>query len=158
MLTVKPFRQSPAHCGPACLKMVLDYFGLEKSEAELAKLCRTSMKTGTKSDAILAAAKQLGFDGFLRDGATLADIRTFVHKKKVPVMVNWFSTDYGHYSVVVDIDAKHISLQDPELNDIRVMDLKIFQQVWFDYFGMGYPRDNNDFVVRRMIVIEPKKH
>jgi len=36
MLKVKPFRQTVGYCGPATLKMVLDYWGVNKTEKELA--------------------------------------------------------------------------------------------------------------------------
>lgn len=153
MLPIKPFRQTPAHCGPAALKMVLDYFGVEKSEADLAKMCGASARAGTSAEGIVAAAKKLGFKGSFKNLASVADIRRYVQKKKIPVIVDWFSTDDGHYSVVADIDDKSITLQDPELGGPRVLDLEIFRRVWFDFAG-DYPRRQKDFVIRRMIVIE----
>lgn len=63
MLDVKPFRQSLNLCGPAALKMVLDFYGLEKSEEELARLTRASLEHGTSGENLIAAARQLGFGG-----------------------------------------------------------------------------------------------
>ena len=40
MLNVKPYREKPEYCGPASLKMVLGYYGIEKTEDELANLAR----------------------------------------------------------------------------------------------------------------------
>lgn len=42
MLKVKPFQETlhSDMCGPASLKIVLDYYGINKTEKELAKIAR----------------------------------------------------------------------------------------------------------------------
>lgn len=44
-------------CGPASLKIVLDYYGIDKSEAELAKLCGVTKKLGTDDKKMAGVAK-----------------------------------------------------------------------------------------------------
>lgn len=151
MLQLKPFRQTSGFCGPASLKIVLSYYGVEKSEKELVKLTGCTKTGGTTADAILAAAKKLGFTGFCKDFSTIAALRQLL-KKGVPVIVDWFSADEGHYSVAVGVDAKSVYLQDPELGGIRKMDVEDFKRVWFDFPGK-YIKSKQDVIVRRMIVI-----
>jgi uncharacterized protein len=155
MLTVKPFLQSTGHCGPAALKMVLGYYGVHKSEAALAKLSNTSRIRGVEGPALVRTAQRLGFTAFLKDCSTLADIRRYVVVKKIPVIVDWFSVDDGHYSVIVGINRKNIYLQDPEWSRRRAIDLKTFKRVWFD-FPRSYAHFPRDFILRRMIVMHPR--
>ena len=152
MLDIKPFRQSPAFCGPACLKMVLKYYGINKSEKELANLSGSRPAKGVGVEGLLKAAKALGFKGHVKDFSEIKDIKEYVIKKKNPLIVDWFSTDDGHYSVVVDIDDKNIYMQDPELGNLRTMDIETFKRVWFDFTG-DFLETKNDIIIRRMIAI-----
>lgn len=153
MLRVPKYTQSlEGYCGPACLRMILGYFGLHKSEADIGKLCGTSIAAGTPGEALVKGAKKLGFHGLIKDWADFADIGAYVKKKKVPVMVDWFSVDDGHYSVVVDITAKDITIIDPETGKIRSFSRTIFKRIWFDFRG-EYMTSKTKIYVRRMIAI-----
>ena len=152
MLNVKPFRQSSGFCGPASLKMVLGYYGIKKSEKELANLSGSTPGKGVGAEGLLKAAKALGFKAHVKDFSEIKDLKTYVLKKKIPVIVDWFSTHDGHYSVAVDIDRKNIYLQDPELGSIRTIDLQTFKRIWFDFTG-DFLTSKDDMIIRRMIVI-----
>lgn len=133
--------------------MILHYYGIEKSEQELTKLTACKPSRGTSAESIVIAAKKLGFEAFYQDFSELKDVRKFLDKK-VPVIVAWFSTDDGHYSIVTKIDKEKIYLQDPEIKKIRIMDLVTFKRVWFDFPG-DFLKTKENIVIRRMIVIEP---
>lgn len=152
MLKVKPFREKPGLCGPASLKMVLGYFGVRKSEQELARLCNCKEGSGTKAENILKIAKKFGLKGFIKDFSEISDIKKYVIGREIPIIVDWFSTEEGHYSVVVGIDKENIYLQDPELGHVRYMKIGTFKRIWFDFPG-DFLRSKNDIIVRRMIVI-----
>ncbi|MDO8486404.1 MAG: cysteine peptidase family C39 domain-containing protein [Candidatus Staskawiczbacteria bacterium] len=145
LLKVKPFRETfRGGCGPASLKIVLDYYGIKKSEKELFKMCRTSRELGTPIENIKKVAESLGFKIKIKNNSTFKDIEYWINKK-VPVIVDWFTrgrNDYkdsdiadGHYSVVVGLDNKFIYLQDPELGKIRKLKRDDFMIVWFDFKG-----------------------
>ena len=163
-LPVKPFQETlhQVMCGPATLKMVLDYWGTEKSEEELAKLCEVGLN-GTDAEHIKAAAEQLGYKATIKNLASLDDIGSWLDKK-VPVVVNWFTRgrfDYpdsavadGHYSVVVGLDDANIYLQDPEIGGLRTIPRDDFMRVWFDFIGETVTRWE-DMIVRQIIVIQP---
>lgn len=154
MLKIKPFKQKIAFCGPASLKMVLEYYGVKKTERELGVRAGCTTARGTPAKGLISAAREFGFRGTIKEFADLKDIRRYVIQKKIPVIVQWFSVDEGHYSVVVDIDKENIYLQDPEIGRMRSMRLDAFKRVWFDFPG-DFLRAKSDIVVRRMIVIEP---
>lgn len=151
MLNVKPFRQSAGFCGPACLKMVLEYYGIKKSEKELAELSKAKPHTGVSAEGLLKATKVLGLKGLAKDFSEIKDIKEHIDKK-IPVIVDWFSINDGHYSVVVDVDKNNIYLQDPELGRIQTINLDTFKRIWFDFRG-NYLTSKNDIIIRRMIVI-----
>ena len=154
-LDVKPFDQTKGYCGPASLKMVLRFFGDERTEKEIAKIAGSTRQDGTPGENLIVAARALGYDAVMKDEATIEDLVKCVNEDELPVIVNWFSTDDGHYSVVVGIDEekREIKLQDPEIRKMRTLPLDEFENVWFD-FDSDIP-ENNSFNVRRMIVIKP---
>ena len=152
MLKVKPFKQTTGFCGPASLRIVLDYFGIKKSEKELAKLSGCSKSKGVEAESLLKATAKLGLKGFIKDFSEIKDIRKYVLKKKMPVIVDWFSVDEGHYSVVAGIDNKNIYLQDPELGKVRKLKIHDFKRIWFDFSG-EFLRSKKDIIIRRLIVI-----
>mgnify|MGYP001566838770 CR=1 FL=1 len=156
MINISPVLQKPNLCGPACLKMVLRYYNLSAPRQHaLAKLCKTSIHTGTSGENILKAAKKLKLTGFIKDFAEYRELIRWVEKKRVPVIVDWFAEEDGHYSVVLKATPCKIYLQDPEIGHIRVMSRKDFVRVWFDFTG-DFITGKGDIRVRRMIVIQPK--
>jgi ABC-type bacteriocin/lantibiotic exporter with double-glycine peptidase domain len=132
---------------------VLEYFCITKSEEELAKLSKAHPHTGTRAKNIVLAAKKLGFKSFYKDSSSLKEIKKYLNKK-IPVIVDWFSHDDGHYSVVAGMDKKFIYLQDPEIGKINKIDLVTFQRVWFD-FESTMLNKKQDIFIRRLIVIQP---
>jgi len=161
MIKLKPFRETPGLCGPASLKMVMDYYGVSVSEAELARLSGALKEKGTSIKGLIKAAKHFGFKTFLKKNSSLKDLEYFVNKK-IPVIVDWFAEDDGHYSVIVDIDKKNVVLMDPALRKLliyirrRVFPRETFFRVWFDFPGK-FIKNPKDLVLRLMLVITPLK-
>jgi len=155
MIKLKPFRQTPGLCGPASLKMIFDYYGVSVSEKEIAKAAIASRKTGVSKEGLIKAAKHFGFKVFSKEKSNIGDLRRFI-RKGVPVIVDWFLEDDGHYSVAVDINQKEIILMDPSLGGLRKMPLEKFQRLWFDFPGK-FIKNHKDLVLRLMIVIILKR-
>lgn len=61
VLPVGTYRQAPGFCGPAGLKIYLNYLGKNLGEKYLARLCKTTAEKGTDPANIVAAARKLGF-------------------------------------------------------------------------------------------------
>jgi predicted double-glycine peptidase len=140
-------------CGPTSLRMILEHYGLKKSERELVKLTNCSIANGTTADDLVRAAKSLGFDASYSDNNTWENLYNEVHKNG-PVIVDWFSQISGHYSPVYDIYKNEIVLADPEYGFTREMKKNEFLPLWFD-FDVPYPKTRFDFFLRRMIVVRP---
>ena len=154
MLKLKPFRQTPGLCGPASLRMVLGYYGLSVSESKIAKIAGSSKEKGASVKGLIKAAKHFGFQVFSKENSSPADIKYFI-KKKIPVIVDWFLEDDGHYSVAVDIDKKNIILMDPSLGRKRRMPIEKFLRVWFDFPGK-FIKKPKDLVLRLILVVKKK--
>ena len=164
LLKLEPFQETlhASMCGPASLKIVLNYYGVDKSEEELAKLTNAT-EAGTDDTSIVRAAESLGFKAVIKNESSFRDIEEWL-EKKVPVIVNWFTRgrlDYsdsevadGHYSVVVGLDAEHIYLQDPETGGLRTLKREDFMKVWFDFSG-EYIRPD-ELIIRQLIAVYPE--
>lgn len=153
MIRLKQFRQTPDFCGPAALKMVFDYYGIEATEREIGKISGTTKKYGTSPESMEKTAAHFGFEAILKTKGTLNDLKHYLDRK-IPVIVNWFWEDDGHYSVVVGMDKKNIVMRDPSFWRIRKMPTGKFQKVWFDF--KGDERRPEGMVSQLMIVITPK--
>lgn len=163
LLNIKPFQETlnSSMCGPASLKMILSYYGVEKTERELARLCQTDSNIGTNAVSLKQVAESLGFNVEVKNQCTFDDIQQWINKK-VPVIINWFSkgrSDYdesvmadGHYSLVVGLDEQYIYLQDPEIGGLRKIARDDFLRVWFDFTG-SYIRTLDEMILRQIIAI-----
>lgn len=150
-------------CGPACLKIVCQYYGTTVTVRRLARLCRTSPVSGTTGRNLLRAAVSLGFQGRIVDRATLRTLARWL-RRRVPVIVDWMSPGdargrpprmaVGHYSVACGLTSTALVLEDPAIGGRRRIAPKEFVKVWFDFVHAS-PRKSDDLVIRRMIVVVP---
>lgn len=134
MRTIKlnPFKQSKGYCGPACLKMVLSVYNINKSEKELAKMTKCSRIKGCSEINLIDVSKKLGFNGYTKQNSNINEIKKLV-LKGIPVIVNWFSPEEaGHYSVVVGFYKDNILIADPHFGKIKKYKISWFEERWFD--------------------------
>jgi succinylglutamate desuccinylase len=157
MLKIDSFRQKPGYCGPASLKIVLGYLGVKITEKKLALISGCNPSCGIGADGLVGAAQKLGFSAHVKDFSDLEDIRKWVNRKKIPVIVDWFAFEGGHYSVVSGIDRENIYLEDPSLGHRRALKLSTFMRLWFD-FPSDYLKSKDELIIRRMIVIDRRTH
>jgi len=162
MLEIKPFQETlnAGMCGPASLKIVLGYYGIEKSERELVEMCGHDSELGVDDEGIKKVAKNLGFSVEIKNESSFEDIEEWLDKK-IPVIVNWFTRgrqDYsdsevadGHYSVVTGLNEDYIYIQDPEIGKIRKIKKDDFMKVWFDFKGEYIKPD--ELIIRQIIAI-----
>lgn len=162
-LQVKPFQETlhGGYCGPAVLKMILNYYGIEKTEQELAELAKTTKGLGTDDKAIKRVLEDFGLKVIIQNESSFEDIKQWLDKE-VPVIVDWFTrgrSDYaegevadGHYSVVVGLDDTYIHLQDPEIGGLRKIGRNDFMKVWFDFKG-EYITSWDDLIIRQLIAV-----
>jgi ABC-type bacteriocin/lantibiotic exporter with double-glycine peptidase domain len=159
------FKQSPAMCGPACLKIVASYFGIDIGEQRLIRACRsTSEISGTTGRNLVKAARGLGFHAEIIDNADFKTIEQWL-RGGIPVIVDWMSVSEdlhtrqrivgGHYSVVCGLSRSNIILEDPAIGRRRTIPRQRFFNVWFD-FKLVYPKVRDDLILRRLIAVAPR--
>lgn len=163
LLNVKPFQETLYHsyCGPATLKILFSYYGINKTEKELAKIAGWNKVLGIDDMGIKKAAEKLGFKVVVNNNSNFKDIQKWLDKE-IPVIVNWFTrgrNDYpesetadGHYSVAMGLDNKFIYLQDPEIGKMRKIKRYDFMRVWFD-FTEDKIESWDTMVIRQLIAI-----
>ncbi|TSC78555.1 MAG: putative fusion protein (N:peptidase-C:desuccinylase) [Parcubacteria group bacterium Gr01-1014_29] len=163
LLKVKPFQETlnKGYCGPAVLKMVLKYYGVNKTERELAKLTGTTKVGSTNDKAIAKVLHSCGLKAKIKNNSNFSDLKRYLNKG-IPAIVDWYTKgrkDYsdstvadGHYSVVVGLDKKFVYLQDPEIGKIRKLAKDDFLRVWFDYSG-EFLNSPKQMIIRQSIAV-----
>lgn len=73
----------------------------------------------------------------------------------MPVIVNWFSTNEGHYSVVVGVDDARVVLADPETGKRRSFDHETLMRVWFD-FPFPWIKKSSQLRIRYSLALLPR--
>ena len=115
MQKIQYFKQEkPWTCGPACMRMVLGFFGIKKSEAVLAKLLARVGEPGTPNRALVELAEKLKLDYVVQRNASLIDLKRVIADGFV-VVVGYFDQieHVGHFAVVKSLSKKKIVLLDP---------------------------------------------
>lgn len=146
-------QQSPDMCGPAALRSVLLYWGKDVPEAEIARLASFNHEDGTHPSGMAAAARSLGFNALILKDTKLSFVRNQV-KKKIPVIVDWFSVDEGHYSVVIGFNKDSVKIMDPEFGKYRILEIDAFQRTWFDFDDSV----NHDGLTKRLAIFVWPSH
>lgn len=160
-IDIEPFVQTDdSRCGPATLKMVLNYYGIKASEDELAKECNHTYKNGCKNSDMERVLNSYGFDVESKENGTIEEIKEWVDEG-IPVIVDWFTggvnpknedVPNGHSSIVVGVDETHIRILDPEHGEIRNLKHEEFMRVWFDWEGTNEIQPWTKMNIRYMLV------
>ena len=138
MLDVPYYRQHRDYtCGPVCLRMVLAYYGHEADEVSLTTLCRTTV-LGTLAEAIVDAARQLGFEGeytFDQGFSTIA--RALAAGRPVIVTVDAGIlyqergiAGYKHMVVIIDANEETITYHDSQVGGWLTSPVSFFLEAW----------------------------
>ena len=117
-------------CGPAVLKMIMEYYNVNVDEELLIGLTNTTGDKGSYHNDLIAAAKQMGFEVFVKDDANINDLKSLLDKN-IPVIVDIKSKGNGHYVVVKDYNDKDLIVSDPAITtDDKYMNIDKFDSQW----------------------------
>lgn len=117
-------------CGPTALQMAFNYFGLIKSEDDLAHILKTSSNHGTFHKKMIDTARQNGFYCYVNNNSTIHEINHYL-KLGLPVIVHFTETSENdtHYSIVYGVTTNSVLLNDPWNGKIH-LSRKNFMNRW----------------------------
>lgn len=139
-------------CGPACLRAVLSYYGMDIGEHELMERMSTTPHNGTDPGDIVRVARELGFDAAMGVDLTTEDLAASV-QAGVPVIVaaqawaegrvpgapwgdEW---EHGHYMIVIGVHDGLIYLEDPATTGhIGALPVGELNERWHSYIGESH--------------------
>jgi len=80
-LPIELFKQPEGFCGPTFLRMVLAYYGIEKTKDELVNLMSATREYGCDPTDIVSAATRLGFSAQYKDRSSIEEVTSFIDQK-----------------------------------------------------------------------------
>ena len=149
MINLKTEKQQVGYCGPASLKIVLDYYGIHYSQEQIAKKTNASHTKGCAEKDMAKFAKKLGLKAYIKQNSSIKELKILL-KQGIPVIVDWFSPEQaGHYCVVAGIKGNNIFLSDPHFGKIIKHKISWFEERWFDMPFANKPLIREIIVIRR---------
>lgn len=135
ILNLKLVKQKKGFCGPASLKIVMDFYGIEKSQDEWARLIGATKKSGCTPKQIISGLKNLKLNYIHKINSSIEELNDLI-KNKTPPIIYWEPVKgYGHYSVLAGIDSKNVYIADSRKLKFIKMSLSEFMEKWHDEFG-----------------------
>ncbi len=166
MINLVPFKQSDSSlCGPAVIKAILYYYGIDALESEIARRCNHTYDLGCTDLQMKEAIESYGLAVKIYNNSSIEDLEYWM-QHHIPVIVDWFSagsissledTPNGHASVVVEIDKEKVYILDPEIGQVRGIRHDDFMRVWFDWRIDPHLKTWDSMVLRQAMVVFPKR-
>ena len=137
MRAIPFFKQLNEHyCGPAILQMILATEGIKRSQHQLAKEAKTPMhpEAGTELKHIISVLRTYGFRVRAGNNKNLATLKKELAAGSIVIVCYtepvW---EWGHYSLMRDIQKDKVLLIDPDISTgKRSFDIAEFKLRWKD--------------------------
>lgn len=132
-------------CGAAVMRMALEYFGIKKSEKQIAKLLGTNRTRGTWHKDLPILAEKFKLNYVVMRQAKISDLKWY-QKNHFIVVLCYFNRQekIDHYAIVKKIDKKYIYFYDPYFGDQHKHLLKYFEKIW--KFDSKYDKEKHWFL------------
>jgi len=139
-------QQNKGYCGPASVKMVLDSYGITKTQREIGEFLGATKEDGCDIPSNLKVFNKLGLWAKYQKDSSLEEVEKFIEHGIHPILY-WNRRNLGgHYSVFAGIDKERVYVADPG-NTKRIISFtrERFLERWVD------PQNSRD--KREIIVI-----
>ncbi len=127
-------QETKSSCFPACLRMILSFYGLNVEEKELRELCNVSEGRGATWFDVKRAAEKFGFDFKMKVDSTIEELRSLV-ENGLPAIVGLDVFDLGwdrhqgHTIVVLQVNGELI-YHDPQRGKELKISKEKFIEIW----------------------------
>jgi predicted double-glycine peptidase len=129
MHNIKLFRQTSGFCGPSSVRIILKFYGLTKTEKEIANAIGATRKNGCAPEQIILGVKKFGLTGSYQKRVSLSSLKKII--KNSPVIIYWNRNGEGHYSVVYNV-SNRVFIADPKLKRKISLPINRFLDKWKD--------------------------
>ncbi len=129
------------YCGPACLHVVLAYYGLNIPEKTIAKMLGTNWSEGTPVRNLIEVSSFLASEhnfSIFHGGSSISRIKNYI-KKSYPVIVgfqawgknaNYQGWNSGHYAVIIGFNEEGFFFEDPYIINRGFLSYRDFSKRW----------------------------
>lgn len=131
-------------CFPACIRMLLEYYGIKVKEIDLRKLFGTTPKRGTEWPKVVDKIRKYGVEFVYLRNQKFEKLVGLI-KEGVPVVVSVDTLSLGDFShrahtmLVVGVFNKKVVIHDPEKGSSIEIDKDKFLKAWKErYCRIGY--------------------
>jgi ABC-type bacteriocin/lantibiotic exporter with double-glycine peptidase domain len=143
-LDIPHFRQTTSYtCVPACIRMILAYWGHYYSEENLVTILGVRPYVGTLVDNVITGLETIGFHAKWFENASIAELKQLLNGNW-PVIVFLQAKDLqsdgrGYHALVIyGIESGRIFCHDPLWDKSRIFRIPAFRTTWAktDYQGL----------------------
>lgn len=138
-------QQNKGYCGPASVKMILDNYGITKTQNEIGEILGATKNEGVNIPSKLKVFNKLGLKAKYKKNSSLGEVGSFLKQGIHPILY-WNRRNLGgHYSVFVGVDKKRVYVADPG-NTKRIISLtrERFLERWRDPEN---PEDKREIII-----------
>ncbi|MBI3921622.1 MAG: C39 family peptidase [Armatimonadetes bacterium] len=135
-LKVNPLRQeTPYTCLPACIRMVLGYYGYAYSESQIAEWCNTTV-LGTLVDQAVRGLLDAGHDALTQSDLDFDSLVDHTSQEVPPIATLEVAPlpkliRFRHAVVVVGIEEEEVVCNDPTSGETTRLTKEDFLYAWF---------------------------
>ena len=118
-------------CGAASMRIALKTCGIKKSEKQLVKLLGTNKVRGTWHKDFSKLAEKYKLNYVAKRNSSIEDLKEFQRKGYTIIICYYYPSEkVDHYSILKNIDNRHIYFFDPFFGAKHKYTLKYFNKIW----------------------------
>lgn len=115
-------------CFAACVRMILEYYGIKKTEKEIRKLLKVA--TAGVWYFVEMGLESLGLHFYWADRFSFDELKGLI-RNGTPVIVSLKFPDHPNHTVIVtDTGNEFVTVNDPERGENIRIDIKQFLEAW----------------------------
>src|SRR3989338_704751 len=118
-------------CFATCVRIILEYYGVKKTEKEIRILLKTTPTYGTLWEFVETEIKKISFEFVWKKFWNLEDLKALLNQS-IPVIVGTKGKNDAdkHAVVLLDISDQNVSVADPDYGEVAKISLPEFLKMW----------------------------